>query len=407
MHSTRFRAFAFGGVAALVLLAAISCRRNTTDGHGDGPNAGAFDKAALLRAFGQCAVGTYKDFQTALGGLAEATRRAESEGTPESRKAAQEAWNTAIDAWQRAEHFGFGPAGPGGKNGTPGGKDLRDAIYGWPLVSPCQIDQGLVSQDYDKPQRTSGLPARTLAAVEYLLFYEGVDNACGPEGTINVQGTWKAILPQEIQKRRMAYARAAVADVVVRTRELVEAWDPTKGNFVEVLASAGRNDIYKTQQMGFNAVSDAVFFIDIPVKNMKVGRPLGLTSDRACSAPPCVDLVESPFAHRSKEHIRNDLVGFENLMRGCGPNHDGLGFDDLLVAVGAEATARRLADATASVVAALAALREPTFEDELRRNPAGVKKLFEALRALVGTMKTEMASVLDLELPQQVIGDND
>jgi uncharacterized iron-regulated protein len=413
MHPTRHAAPVLLVAAAALVAAASSCRRNTTEEKsGDGPKAGSFDKPALLRAFGECALGTYRDFQQTLPALDAATKRFEAEGTPDAREAARAAWKTAIDAWQRAELFTLGPAGPSGTSGTPGGQDLRDPIYAWPLLSRCLVDQQIVSQEYDKPSFASALVStRSLAAVEYLLFYDGPDNGCPPEAAINAQGSWKAIAPADLTKRRAAYARAALADVMAKTATLVDAWDPAKGNFVNTLATAGHNDTYKTMQMGFNAVSNAAFYFDTDVKNMKVGLPAGLTLDATnapeCATPPCLDKVESPWAHRSKEHVKNNLVGFEMIMRGCGANGDGLGFDDLLVAVGGEATAKRLADATAATKAALDELKEPTFEEDLQKNPAGVKKLFDALRAVAVLMKSEFVTVLDLELPRKAEGDND
>ena len=37
----------------------------------------------------------------------------------------------------------------------------------------------------------------------------------------------------------------------------------------------------------------------------------------------------------------------------------------------------------------------------------GVQRLYDALRAIVAILKTEFISVLDLELPKRVEGDND
>ena len=50
---------------------------------------------------------------------------------------------------------------------------------------------------------------------------------------------------------------------------------------------------------------------------------------------------------------------------------------------------------------------EPTFEDDLQKNIAGVQRLFDALRANAALMKAEFVTVLDLELPKRVEGDND
>lgn len=394
---TRRKALSF--LFALSVLVACS-RKGADDDASDGPNAGSFDKASLLRAFGECALGTYQEFTTAATALDAAAARAQTENTAEARDAARTAWKNAMDVWERAEVMQFGPAAMAG----PGALDLRDGIYAWPLVAKCVIDGQIVDKTYETGLSAARASTRGLGAAEYLLFHETPDNGCGPDANVNAQGTWAALGVDEVQKRRSAYAHAITKDVAGRAQQLVDAWTPGKGDFLSTLSKAP-NNVYTSRQMAFNAVSDAAYYVDDFVKTMKVGKPAGLTPD--CTTPPCLDLVESPWAKRSKDHLRNNLAGFEALIRGCGANGTGLGFDDLLVAVGAPQTADRLAAALAQSKAALAALTEPTFEDDITKNPAGVKALFEALRAMFALMKSEVATVLDLNPPQRVASDND
>ena len=394
-------------LATVVFL--LSCSRANDSGNSSGGvNAGNFDKGALLKAFGECALSGYREFQTTAIELDAASKRAEAEGTPAARDAAREAWKKAIDAWQRVESFQFGPAG---MTGIPGGKDMRDPIYAWNIApNRCQIEETLASKGYDLPTFPSSLVSgRTLSSDEYVLFYEGTDNGCEATSPINAQGTWAQIDPAELTKRKAGYARALAGDIVTRAQTLVDAWDPAKGNFLTEFETAGQSRTYATQQVAFNTVSDAMFFFDDEVKDMKIGWPSGLVATASCtSTPPCVGLVESPWAKRSKVHIDNNLVGYERLLRGCeGPNGEGLGFEELLVAIGAESTAQKLVTELADARAALAALKEPTFEDDLVKNPAGVKALYEALRALSVVMRTEFLTVLDLEIPKKIEGDND
>jgi predicted lipoprotein len=392
-------------LTAVVVL--VSCKRGGgEDGAASssgGVDAGGFDKSALLRAFGQCAFETFRDFRTAAVDLDAATQQAANDGTPASRDAAREAWKKTIDAWQKGELMGFGPTA---LTGSPGGKDLRDPIYAWPLVNRCLIEQQLVDKTYERPELATALVnTRGLAAAEYLLFYDGTDNACTPTASINASGTWAALGAPEIQQRKSAYARALAADTRRRADELVAAWDPAQGNFVSTMATAGSNDVFTTQQMAFNAVSNAFFYIDDALKTMKLAKPAGFVP--GCTAPPCLADVESPWAKRSKEHIKNNLIGFDRLLRGCAADGSGLGWDDLLTAVGDAAFVQKLVDATNAARAAADALQQPTLEDDLVNDKAGVQRLYDALRAIVAVLKTEFISVLDLELPKRVEGDND
>lgn len=387
-------------------LVVVACKRaggDDTSSSGGGIDAGGFDKSALLRAFGQCAAGTFKEFSSAAGALEVAAQRSDAEGTPAARDAARDAWKKAMDVWQRAELMHYGPTA---MSSLPGGKELRDPIYAWPLVSRCLIETQLVDKTYEKPEiATALITTRGLGATEYLLFYDGTDNACLPTDGLNKNGTWVALGAAEIAKRKAAYARVLTADVATRARDLSQQWDPAGGNFVEAMANAGVGQVFASQQMAFNSVSNAFFYIDDFVKNMKVGRSSGLVP--GCVAPPCLGDVESPWAHRSKEHLRANLDGFDRLLRGCGPDGAGLGWDDLLVAVGDKALVDKLTSGVVASRAALDALKEPTFEEDLQKNAAGVKALFDALRVIVPLLKTEFISVLDLELPKRVEGDND
>ena len=386
--------------ALFVTTVLVACSRKGADDDASsgGPNAGSFDKAGLLRAFGECAVSTYKEFQTGAAELDAAAKKAQVEATPESLAAARAAWSKAIDVWERAEVMQFGPAAMAG----PGALDMRDGIYAWPLVGRCLIDGQVVDKTYETNLAGALASTRGLGAAEYLLFFEGADNGCGPAVTINTNGAWAALGP-ELPKRRAAYAAAIAADVNQRAQKLVEAWEPGKGDFLATLSQAP-NATFTSQQMAFNAVSDAVYYVDDFVKTMKVGKPAALTPDCAAS---CSDLVESPWAKRSKVHLKNNLAGFEALVRGCGANGAGLGFDDLLVAVGAQETSDKVLAALEASKAALAALTEPTFEEDIQKNPAGVKALFDALRNMFAIIKSEVATVLDLNPPQRVARDND
>jgi hypothetical protein len=63
--------------------------------------------------------------------------------------------------------------------------------------------------------------------------------------------------------------------------------------------------------------------------------------------------------------------------------------------------------AFAEVEAALQAIPEGKLEDELRAKSAAATALHTALRKLGDLLKTEVVTVLNLELPARVEGDND
>lgn len=365
-------------------------------------------RAALLGAFGRCALSSAQEFRTAAAALEIATSDLASAPAPVPQAtvdAAREAFSRAFDAWQVVEAMQFGPAA---RTGAPGGQGVRDHIYSWRLVSACAVDEGLVSRVYETPGLASTLiNQHGLDELEQLLFQESAATACGASSSIVADGTWDALGVEERSRRRRSYAAAAAADVRGRADALVAAWDPAQGNFVATLETAGvGNPVFKSQQAALNAVSDAMFYVEGEVKDMKVAQPLGKDLV-TCMVPPCLDLLESRFAARSKANIRQNLVGFRRIAEGCGDGFAGLGFDDLLDGIGATTVAADLRAKAAAAQVALDSIEENDLAPALLGDFPSVTALYEALRGITTVMKLEMTSVLQLELPAGVEGDVD
>jgi predicted lipoprotein len=386
-------AFAF---AALTVVAADGCRRSSSPAPG-------IDRTKYLRAFGECALGTYRSFQTAAVEHAVAVTKLEAEPTDANRAAARAAWEKAIDLWQQAEVMQIGPLSP---TGLAGGQGLRDGIYSWPLFNRCFVEQNLVAKSHESPTfaTTALVNVRTLAANDYLLFHEGTENACAATSTINTDGSWAALSAVELAARKRGYAKAISADVSRLAQGLVDAWDPAKGNFLGALATAGSGSaVYPSQSLATNAVSDAMFYLDTHVKDAKLGIPLALSQ---CTAV-CPERLESQWAKRSKEHVRNNLVGFRKLLPGCGDDFSGLGFDDLLTAIGAGAVGKQMDADTVAAIAAVDAVAFKTFDEARVKDPPSVRRVYDAIKKITDALKTEFVGVLSLELPKRVEGDAD
>jgi 3-hydroxyisobutyrate dehydrogenase-like beta-hydroxyacid dehydrogenase len=84
-----------------------------------------------------------------------------------------------------------------------------------------------------------------------------------------------------------------------------------------------------------------------------------------------------------------------------------MGFDDLLGAVGTEALAAKLRERVVAAQAALQAVEEADLAQALVQDKASVRAVYDGLKGITDVMKTELATVLDLELPAAVEGDND
>lgn len=358
-------------------------------------------RGAVLQSIAACQLDLLASFRQVAEAFESAAAGAKND--PAARNEARVAWTKAIDVWQQAEVFQFGPAG---SSATPGGLSLRDHIYSWPLVSRCLVEQNIVSKAYTNADfgSSSLVNMRGLAAAEYLLFYDGSDNACSPATGINASGQWAALGPDELAARKAFYASVVASGVASSARTLETAWRADGGNFIGQFLNAGSSgSAYATEQMAFNAVSDAMFYVELPLKDLKLARPLGL---RDCEAATCPEVVESRFAGRSRTHIRNNLVGFRMLLAGCEAGAQ-IGFDDLLESMGAGALAAKMTSNIDMAIAAADAVPQDDLAAALNTAPASVLDLHVAVKSITDLLKTEFVSVLDLEPPQQLEGDND
>jgi len=356
------------------------------------------DRAAVLQAFGRCTASTAQEFVGVADALATATA-AHADGPGEAtRDAARAAWLAAMDVWQRAEMMQYGPAA---LPALPGGRGLRDAIYAWPDVNRCLIDQNLVSRAWEQGAAGLGANARGLAAAEYLLFYTGAENGCAPTEGINAMGSWAALSAAELAARRAAYARAVTAEVAVQARALTAAWEPT--GFAAQLATAGRGStLFATQQAAVSAVADAVFRVDTDLKDLRLGRPLGV---RDCTTGTCPAAAESPWADRGVRHVRNNLTGARALLLGCAAGGN-LGFDDLLDGAGASALSAQLRTRLDAADAAGRAVPVDGTVAALASHQPALRGLLAAAQELSGFLKMELTTTLQIQ-GSRVEGDND
>ncbi len=375
---------------------------SASDGEGTVlPDGTEFTRSALLEAFGACILSEIEALSAQSRLFAQAADT-NSGSDQEQLDALRSAWADTMDIWQRLEVMQVGPAG---RKTQPGGKDFRDAIYPWPHRDRCELDQNVVSELYSTTPDDLSDAAKGLWAAEYLLFYTGDQNACAMDDPINVEGTWAQLDGVTRQLRRINYAAVIANSVSDSAAQLLDAWSPDGGQFFAELTQAGSGSrTYGKKRVAINAVSDALGYVEWGIKDNKLGWPLGLFG---CDDTDCSDGVEAPFSRRSKEHIRNNLRGFRKLFKGCGPQNEGLGFDDYLRVMGAANLAVTIERAEQRVVNMLNAIEEPDLVTALDTDPESVLDLHEAVGTLSVLLRTDFLVVLNLELPQMVQGDND
>jgi len=358
-------------------------------------------RRVLANVGGNVILPTLREFATRARTLEAATAAYETSLSDADRDAARTAWRNAMEMAQRAELYQLGPAAPVGT--TLGGTGLRDEIYSWPLVNRCRVDQETVDPSHASTEtlRVEAINTRGLSTIEYLLFESSLNNGCPPTISINSMGTWAALGEMGVRTNRARYAHNAATLVRERADELVTAWET---EFLAQLSTAGSGSrVYATAQDGLNALSDAMFYLEDATRDAKLGTPAGVMN---CMVTSCPDMIESPWADVSRENIVANIRALRGVYLGGEPGTDGQGFDDLLRTIGANDLDSRMQRAIQGSLNAVDAIEGP-LGDAVRNRNAQVVAAYDALTVLVRLMKTEFVTVLDLELPMHVEGDND
>lgn len=365
-----------------------------------------FSKRAWLASVAQCSQRLYCELNVHQRDLVERTQALANSPSEETRAAAQRAWRDTNRSVQRAELFRFGPAAP---SMEPGGRNLRAQVYAYPAVDRCLVDEQLVSQAYAQPTfGTSSEIGRGMAALESLLFLESDRNGCSPISNINRSGSWSALasMPEELRKRRRDYALRAATEIKVASQALYDAWNPSQGNFARTFSEPAPGQPIPSEQVAINALGYALFYVDRELKDTKLGLLVpGLTAE---CPEGCPDRVEAPFARVSTDNVVQNLAGFRALFEGCGEARAGLGVDDALRALGpaGESLATRML-AALDDAERTARMLSPPLESAAVQDPAKVEELYRAIKGITDLLKTEMITLLDIELPMAAEGDND
>lgn len=379
-------------VAASV--AAISCSKSNSNSTAPRPEPGTLEmRLALLNSAAELQAREHGLLLDTIGELKTSVAGFQTE--PDT---ARQAWSAVAMATQRLEMMQVGPAAL--PNEALGGQGLRDEIYSWPLVNPCRIDQELVKNDFTAVNALA-VNARGVDALEYVLYAASDDNACAPNLAINTDGSWAALTSEDIAERRAAYATALVADLETRATTLQSTWED---GFRTELTDPQNGEVYGSTREAINALSNAMFYLDTTVKDLKLAVPAGISG---CAENTCPASRESKFANITLVVIRANLEAFDAMYHGGDRGDEAaIGFDDLLISIDASELHNDMVTAIDGAYTALDAAGGNMFA-ALESDPESVVAVHTAIRAITDLMKTQFLSVLDLDLPQRAEGDND
>ena len=322
---------------------------------------------------------------------------------------AKTAWQDAMTQWQKAEVMNFGPAKDGGNN------SIRERIYSWPAVSSCFVDGAVVAYDDDAGafSISNQTPRRIgLDALEYLLFNDNLNHSCSTDSstTSGTFGAWDSRSDNDRSLARCKYAAVVAEDISNQSSTLLTQWQGAGDNYAQQLSTAGTTSTrYSSARDALNEISDAMFYIEKELKDLKVAEPAGISA--SCATASCPELIESQYAEHSLENIKANLEGFLALLNN--------GMDTLLNNVDLSSVATEM---TTHANAAISSIDNysGTFKDSLvgldeadctnstsenRLEPACA--LHADIKKVTDLLKSDFVIALNFAIPQTAEGDND
>ncbi len=324
-----------------------------------------------------------------------------------SLNAAQAAWHETMASWQQAELMRVGPL-------AANGDALRNRIYAYGSTAPfssCAVDQGVVlAQDAAFDLSSRSVNSRGLAAMEYLLFNETLTHTCPAQ--ITQTQDWNQRSERERKQWRCDYALQLAGDIDAAADELLHAWEDEDYRYHWINPA--------NQEDNLKALSDAIFYIELETKDLKLGVPTGIHN--GCSAVACSEAVESKYSETSLSHIRNNLLAFKQVFNGG----TGLGFDDIMASEGfadIAQTFNQLVDEALTQIdnmdqslytetQALLASGDSQSCQNSAANPESMQSvqacsLHGRLKRITDRLRTDFVTIVNLDLPERGQSDND
>lgn len=273
------------GAGLFVALCAAGC---------SSPSVPPYDRQALLSEAAEMMSSRYADVHEASETLQTATQTLCDAPSADELAATKKAYKRVFLNWQRTLAYRLGPS-----DDQNFGAEMSFAP-----TNPDKIEANIAGDDKLTADliESEGGATKGLFALEYLLYAQSDADT--------------ATVLQD--KRRCDYL-LLLGDHVEKTSQLLaQAWDPDGGNFEGTLKTAGssENTTYPAELSAISALlTGLVSAIDV-MKAQKLGQALGHLDD---SAPK---LVESPYAHLSKDALLANMDGARELWTGKEHNFD-------------------------------------------------------------------------------------
>jgi predicted lipoprotein len=161
---------------------------------------------------------------------------------------------------------------------------------------------------------------------------------------------------------------ALIEDFVAESEKLVDAWDPSAGDYVSELANAGQGStVYRTKTAALKELVNGIIGIAEEVADEKISVPFDSQD---------IFLVESRFSKTSLETFTDNIIGVQEIYLGKG---GGMGLTTFVAAKDPGAD-KEVREAIENAIQAIQSIPSP-FEDAMF-DPADSDVIEEAIGAV-------------------------
>lgn len=323
-------------------------------------------------------------------------------------------WDAVVSSYHKLDALALGPIT---EIDLATNLDIKSKLYSWPVTNLCRADKAVYDISF-KGQIHEVLPynSKGLDAIEYLLFASTDAVKCNLKAHPMLKD-WLALPQATKTKNRCDVAAVLATDLSAMANTLKNKWDRQKGNYSKKLIDGSK---YPSQKAAINEITNALYALET-VKDIRLGIPTG-KNKKECTTGKCPERSEHFYSNKSFTAIEARLEAFKLGFFGGSPSSlNSYGIDDYLKQANhpeiAEKIGRFIARAEASFaavqaqgdLATLAANIDPTLCQASTSDNRSEElcSLYEDIRAITSTMKTEVLVALSLNAPPVYQGDND
>ena len=323
-------------------------------------------------------------------------------------------WQTVLTSFHKVDALALGPMIEIDPNTN---LDMKSKLYSWPVTNLCRADKAVYDMAF-KGQISEVLPynSKGFDAIEYLLFANTDAVKCNLKAHPTLKD-WLALPLAAKNKSRCDVAAELASELSVVANTLKNKWDRQKGNYTKTLVNGSK---FPTHKEAINEITHALYALET-VKDIRLGVPTG-KNKKECTTGKCPERSEHIFSNNAFTAIEARLEVFKLGFFGGSPAAvNSYGIDDYLNQAGhpeiVEKIGRYIQRAETNLtalksqgdVASLASNIDPeqcqasTSENRAQE----LCSLYEDIRAITSTMKTEVLVALSLKAPPVYQGDND